>query len=70
MYIYRYINLHPLCAVGGAGGWGLNLGVTFFKVVAISLKKNLKPEIFNDKKSSSAKIFSSVITKNSNCEIF
>ena len=61
MYIYRYINLHPLCAVGGGG---LNLGVTFFKVVAISLKKNLKPEIFNDKKSSSAKIFSSVITKN------
>ena len=69
MYIYRYINLHPLCAVGG-GELGLNLGVTFFKVVAISLKKNLKPEIFNDKKSSSAKIFSSVITKNSNCEIF
>ena len=33
------------------------------------IKNNLKPEIFNDKKSLYAKIFFSVITKNSNWEI-
>ena len=33
------------------------------------IKNKLKSEIFNDKKSLYAKIFFSVITKNSNCEI-
>ena len=45
--------------------------MTFFKVgrLQFSHKSRLKSEIFNDKKSLQAKIFFSVITKNSNWEI-
>ena len=47
-------------------------GVTFFmggRGVAIFIKNKLKSENFNDKKSLQAKIFFSIITKNSNWEI-
>ena len=44
-------------------------GVTFFRGVQFSDKNKLKSDIFNDKKSLLAKIFFSVITKNSNWEI-
>ena len=37
--------------------------------VCIFKEKNLKSEIFNDKKSLSAKLFFSAVTKNSNWEI-
>ena len=44
-------------------------GVTFFRGVAIFTQQKIKSEIFNDKKSFQAKIFFSVITKNSNQEL-
>ena len=45
-------------------------GVTFFRGGCnFHIKNKLKSEIFNDKKSLSAKIFFSVITKSSNWEI-
>ena len=44
-------------------------GVTFFRRVQFSDKNKLKSGIFNDKKSLLAKIFFSVITKNSNWEV-
>ena len=55
----------------GGGAW--KEGVTFFQGwggggLQFSHKNELKSEIFNDKKSLSAKIFFSVITKNSNWE--